>query len=59
MNFPAQFCLGSISEKVYYVQSDEVSFQENVYDFSFSYEALDISEIFDVHNYLMVKNTIK
>ena len=32
--FPNQFCLGSITKKIDYDDSEEVSFKENVYDFS-------------------------
>ena len=36
VDFPAQFCLESISEKFNYVESEEVSFTENVYNFEYS-----------------------
>ena len=33
VNFPSRFCLGSISNKFDYVISEELSFEESVYDF--------------------------
>ena len=40
-NFPSQFCLGSISKKFDYVDSEQASFKENVYDFSVDSGAFD------------------
>ena len=37
VNFPTQFC---ISNKLNYVESENVSFKRNVYDFSVDYNAL-------------------
>ena len=47
VNFPCEFCLGSISLK------------GNVYDFSVDYDAIDKSNIINIHKYLMVKNNIE
>ena len=59
-NFPTQFCLGSISNKFKEVSfSEEISFKNNVYDFSFDYNAIDKSVILNILKYLMVKNKIK
>ena len=58
-NFPTQFCLRSISEKFEKVESSELSFKLNVYDFSVNYDAFDESDILCIHKYLMVKNKIK
>ena len=45
INFPTQFCLGSISEKLVAIESREISFLGSVYDFSFDYNAIDKSDI--------------
>ena len=34
VNFPTQFCLGSISDGFSNIESRDVSLNENVYDFS-------------------------
>ena len=57
-NFPSQFCLGSISKKFDYVDSEQVSFKGNVYDFSVDSGAFDKSNILNIHKYLMIKNNI-
>ena len=54
--FPVQFCLGSISKKS---GSEEVSFKENIYDFSVDYNAIDKCEILNTHKYFMVKKNMK
>ena len=58
VNFPSQFCLGSISDKSDYVDSQELSLKGNVYDFSVDYGAIDKSIILNIHKYLMIKNNI-
>ena len=58
VNFPSQFCLGSISNKFDYVDSEEVSLKRNVYDFSVDYGAIDKSIILNIHKQLMIKNNI-
>ena len=58
VNFPSRFCLGSISNEFDYVDWEEVSFRGNVYDFSVDYGAVDKSNIFSIHKYLMIKNSI-
>ena len=57
-NFPSQFCLGSMSNKFGNVDSKEISFKVNVYDFSVDYDAIDESSILNIHKYLMNKNNI-
>ena len=59
MNFPSQFCLGSVSNKLDYVDSEEVYLEGNVYDFLVNYNSSDKSDILNIHNYLMTKNNIK
>ena len=43
VNFPTQFCLGSIFNKYCAIGSREVSIKWNVYDFSVYYNAIDKS----------------
>ena len=50
-NFPCQCCLGSISNKFDYAESEELSFKGNVYDFSVDYNAIDKFSILNVHQY--------
>ena len=52
----SQFCLESISNGFGAADSRGVSLKENVYDFSVNYNALDKSDIWNIHKYLMVKN---
>ena len=51
VNFPAQFCLGSISNGFGATESREVPLKGNVYDFSVNYSAINKSEILNIHNY--------
>ena len=59
VNFPTQFCLRSISNGFSATESREVSLNENVDDFSISYNFIDKSDILNTHKYLMNKNNIK
>ena len=59
VNFPSQFCLGSISNKFDSVDSEEVSLKGNVYSFWVDYGSFDKSDILNIHKYLMTKNNIK
>ena len=59
VNFPTQFCLGSISENFDYVESEEVSFKWSVYDFLADYDVIDRFNILNIHKYLIVKKNIK
>ena len=59
MNFPSPFCLGSVSNKFDHVDAEEVSLKGNVYDLSVDYNAIDKSDILNIHKHLMVKNNIK
>ena len=54
VNFPIQFQLESISENFRKVESEEVSFKGNIFDFSIDYDAIDKSEVLNIHKYLMV-----
>ena len=59
VNFPTQFCLGSIPDGYSATDSREVSLNKNVYDFSVDYNSIDKSDILNIHKYLMTKNNIK
>ena len=59
VNFPRQFCLGSISIEFSASESREVSLNGNVYDFLVDSNSIDKSEILNIHKYLMTKNDIK
>ena len=49
VNFPTQFCLGSISDGFSATQSREVCLNGNVYDFSVYYNSIDKFEILNIH----------
>ena len=59
VNFPTQFCLGSISNGFSIAESREVPLNGNVYNFSVNYNSIDKSDILKIHKYLMTKNNIK
>ena len=42
-----------------YIQPEEISFKENVYNFSVDYKAIDKSDIIYIHRYLITKNCIQ
>ena len=52
VNFPAQFCLGSIFYGFSATESRGVSLNGNVYDFSVDYNSIDKSDILNIHKYL-------
>ena len=45
VNFPTQFCLGSMSNRFGATESREVSLKGNVFDFSVDYNAIDKPDI--------------
>ena len=59
VNFPTQFCLGSIFNGFGAIDSREASLKGNVYDSSVDFDAIDKSDALNIHKYLMVKNSIK
>ena len=62
LNFPTQFCLGSISNGFSATESRKVSLNRNAYDFLVDYGSIDISDIhtfINIHKHLMTKNYIK
>ena len=58
INFPTQFCVGSIFNGFSALEFREVSLNGNVYDFSTDYNSVDKSNILNIHKYLMIKNNI-
>ena len=44
--------------KFSYAEEEELSLKENLYDFSVDYEAIDKSDILNIHKYLINKNGI-
>ena len=58
VNFSTQICLGSISIGFHVIESREGSFGGNVYNFSVDCNAIDNSDILNMHKYLMVKNSM-
>ena len=59
VNFPTQFCLGNIYIRFDAVDSREVTLKGNVFDFSVDYNAIDKSDILNIHKYLIINNNIK
>ena len=59
VNFPTQFCLGSISNVFSNTEPREASLNGNVYDFSVHYNFIYKSDILNIHKYLMTKNNLK
>ena len=59
VNFPTQFCLGSIPNGFSATESKEVSLKGNVHDFSVDYNSIDKSDILNIRKYLMTKSNIK
>ena len=58
-NFATLFFLGSISDGFHANESSKLFLEENVFDFSVDYNAIDKSDTLDIHKYLMVKNNAK
>ena len=52
-------CLESISNEFRVAESRVVSSNENVYDISVDYNAIDKSDLLNIHKYLMTKTNIK
>ena len=47
-----------MSNKFDYINSEEVSLKGNVYDFLVDYDAIDKSNILNIHKYIMIKSSI-
>ena len=50
-NFASQICLGSISNKFEYADTEEISLKENVHDVSVDYNAIDKSDILNIRKF--------
>ena len=50
-NFPFRLCLGTMSNEFDYVDSEEIFFKGNVYEYVDKYNILNV-------NYLMIENSI-
>ena len=48
VNFPYQFCLGSISNGFSNTESREVSLNGNMYNFSADYDSIDKSDLLNI-----------
>ena len=55
---PYELCLGKISKDWSLGNIKKTSLQGCVYDFSVDYNAIEVSDILDIHKYLMEKNRI-
>ena len=55
INFPTQFCLGSMSNRFSATDPSRAS----LIDFSIDYNSIDTSDLLNTHKYLMTKNNIK
>ena len=55
---PYELCLGNISKDWSIDNMKKTSLQGCVYDFSVDYDAIAVSDILDIHKYLMEKNKI-
>ena len=51
VNFPTQYCLGSISNKFDAADSRQLSLKGNVYDFSVDYDTINKSDIINIHKF--------
>ena len=52
-------CLGNISNEWLVNNMKETGFKGYVYDFSVDYDAIEVSDILDIHKYLLEKNKIE
>ena len=53
-----ELCLGNISKDWSVDNMKKTSLKGCVYDFSVDYDAIEVSDILDIHKYLMEKNGI-
>ena len=59
VNFPTQFCLGSISNEFSATESRKVFLNGNAYGFPVDCNSIVKPDILKLHKYLMTKNNIK
>ena len=55
---PYQLCLGNISKDWSIDNMKKTGFNGCIYDFSVDYDAISVSDILEIHKYLMKKNEI-
>ena len=55
---PYELCLGNISKDRSVDNMEKTGLKGFVYDFSVDYNAIEVSNIFNIHKYLMEKNDI-
>ena len=55
---PYELCLGNISKNWSIDNMKKTGFNGYVYDFSVDYDAIAVSDILNIHKYLMEKNRI-
>ena len=55
---PYELCLGNLSKDWSVDNMKKTGFNGYVYDFSVDYYAIKVSDILDIHRYLMEKNKI-
>ena len=55
---PYPLCLGNISRDWSIDNMKKTGFNGYIYDFSVDYNAISVSDILDIHKYLMEKNKI-
>ena len=55
---PYELCLGNISKDWSVDNMKKTGLKGCVYDFSVDYDAVEVSDILDIHKYLMEKNGI-
>ena len=53
---PYELCLGNISKDLSVDNMKKTGFNGYVYDFSVDYDAIKVSDILDIHKYLMENN---
>ena len=55
---PNNLCLGNVSKDFSMSNMKKTGFNSCIYDFSVDYDSIEVSDIQDIHKYLMEKNVI-
>ena len=58
MTVPNNLCLGNVSKDFLASNMKKTGFNGYMYDFSVDYDSIEVSDIQDIHKYLMEKNGI-
>ena len=58
MIVPNNLCLGNVSKDFSASTMKKTGFNGYIYDFSVDYDSIEVSDIQDMHKYLMKKNGI-